>query len=87
MCHGGMRLSDVSRLIAAAQGRASSKERSDIGAAPPGQWQDWQCFSRMGAMSLENVGAVCPSDTDPVNVRMTRTAGKTSGMPEMAASA
>src|SRR5262245_38410130 len=54
----------VRRLIAAANGRASSYVNSDIGASELGWWQFWQLRCRIGATSRVNVtfGAVgaCP---------------------------
>ena len=52
------------RLVAAAirlaRGLAESYERRLNGAGPPGWWQVPQYVNKIGAMSLENVGALAP---------------------------
>src|SRR5438045_697592 len=39
-----------------AHGRASVKFSNGIGPISPVRWHSWQCFCRIGATSLENVG-------------------------------
>src|SRR5690349_13322982 len=53
--------------IALAHGRASEYVSNDIGAISPGRWHCWQCFWRIGATSLEKVGAPATVEAPPIN--------------------
>src|SRR3981081_3612183 len=53
---GGIILCATTILIVGAQGRVSSYVSMENGAASPGRWQVWQCFCKIGATSLVNVG-------------------------------
>src|SRR5262245_3277559 len=55
--HGGISRLETFARIERAQGRASSKVWSDIGAIDPGRWQSWQDRWKIGAMSFVKVGA------------------------------
>src|SRR5262249_4126511 len=54
--HGGISRLETFARIERAQGRASSKVWSDIGAIDPGRWQSWRNRWRIGAMSFVKGG-------------------------------
>src|SRR5262245_15004099 len=56
ICHGGIWRSETRALIERAQGRASSKVVSGIGAIESTLWQASHFSWKMGAMSFVNVG-------------------------------
>src|SRR5580658_9728681 len=53
---GGIIFCVTTILMVGAQGLVCSKVSIEKGAASPGRWQVWQCFCKIGATSLVNVG-------------------------------
>src|SRR6202043_821363 len=62
--HGGMIFCVTAVFIIRAQGSVSSYVGMEKGAASPGRWQVWQCFCKIGATSLVNVGGGLPGSCE-----------------------
>src|SRR5215510_4613353 len=75
-CHGGISRRATFSRMDLAHGRTSLKLISDIGAISPGRWQLMQFLTRIGAMSLLNVGAAASAPVKSPRVMTTAAAAR-----------